>query len=83
MKKTLKLLLCVSVMILLFSAVVNAKTVKFEEDYVTGNEVVVASFNGTRPFLAGLSNTAPLEDACYWIKPAHFLIHVVITACTH
>ncbi|MBQ7898206.1 MAG: S-layer homology domain-containing protein [Clostridia bacterium] len=68
MKKTFKLLLCVSVLTLLFSAIVNAETVKFEEDYVTGDEIVVASFNGVKPFIANLANPEPLEDACYWLS---------------
>ncbi|MBQ7898203.1 MAG: S-layer homology domain-containing protein, partial [Clostridia bacterium] len=67
MKKLLATFLSVLTLISLLSVMSLAGNVPFEEDYVSGNEIVLASFNGVQPFLKKLNNVEALEDACYWI----------------
>ena len=67
MKKLLATFLSVLALVTLLSVVSLAGNVPFEEDYVSGNEIVLASFNGVQPFLKKLNDVEALEDACYWL----------------
>ncbi len=67
MKKLLATILSILAITILLSAVSVAGYVPFEDDYVADDEIVLASFNGIKPFLGDLVNTDPLEDACYWL----------------
>ncbi len=67
----MKKLLITSFLILLVTSLLSivsiAAIVEFEDDYVTGDEIVLASFHGVKPFIADSANPEPLEDACYWL----------------
>ncbi len=59
-----KLLAILTAFVLLF-ATAKAKTVDYESDFYSGKELVLASFNGTKPFFADSANPKAVEEACY------------------
>ncbi len=67
MKKLLATILSIMAIATLLSAASVAGYVPFEDDYVADDEIVLASFNGVKPFIGDLANPQPLEDACYWL----------------
>lgn len=65
MKKTV-IFLAVLMMALL-TLTVSADSVKFESDYISEGDFVLASFHAVKNFTSEGKNLTPLEDACYWV----------------
>jgi len=61
MKKLIVLLL----MLVVLGTVASAKTTEFEKSYYDGNQLVIASFNGTKPFFGDSANVKAVEESCY------------------
>ncbi len=68
MKKLLSFTILILAITTLFPLSSVAKTLQFEDNYVGENEVVLASFNTTKQFIADSENPEPLEEACYWMS---------------
>ena len=68
MKKILSVLFSLITLVTAINLSVFAGTVFFEEDYAGENDIVLASLNGTKPFLGDAANTIPLEVTCYWLS---------------
>lgn len=52
---------------MLFTLSVGAKTIEFEDGYFDGDQLVLASLNGTKPFLGDSTNVRAVEESCYWL----------------
>ena len=68
MKRSFKFIILFSLVSLLLAVIAFGETVPFEEDYIKGDEIVVASFNDISSFVTDRKNMEPLEEACFWLS---------------
>ena len=61
-----KMFLLMAVLTLL-TLTVMAQSVGFEDDYYSEGGLVVASYNGTKPFFGNSVNVSAMEDSCYYL----------------